>query len=58
MTNNRALVALDKAGLGLVDSYLHTKLYLADSVKMPGEIPVLDVTEIPTVQMARAVILP
>ena len=47
VVNNRALLAMGEAGLGIVDSYLHTKLYLVEQFGMPDNKPLLDVTQMP-----------
>jgi len=44
--NNQAVIAMGDAGIGLVDSYLHTKTYLASRFALPGAQPALDVTRL------------
>ncbi|MCJ8268727.1 MAG: IPT/TIG domain-containing protein, partial [Psychrosphaera sp.] len=44
--NQRALVAMGSGGLGVVDSYLHTKSYLVEQLVLPGNAPELDVAAI------------
>ncbi|PIP78450.1 MAG: hypothetical protein COW84_11870, partial [Gammaproteobacteria bacterium CG22_combo_CG10-13_8_21_14_all_40_8] len=46
--NNRVLVAMGEAGLGVVDSYLHTKAYVSEQLKLPNNHWALDVETIPT----------
>ncbi|MCW9016563.1 MAG: IPT/TIG domain-containing protein, partial [Kangiellaceae bacterium] len=44
--NNRALVALGDAGIGLVDTYLHTKMYLSQQLQLPNGHSALDIEPI------------
>src|SRR5690606_34347833 len=53
--NNQALVALAERGLGVVDTYLHTKTYLTDSIALPGNKKALDVDRVPPVVGQNAV---
>jgi len=47
--NNRAVIAMGKAGVGLVDSYLQTKTYLTSQVVLPNGQSALDVSPIDAV---------
>jgi hypothetical protein len=44
--NNQAVVAMAEGGIGFVDAYLHSKIYLSDNLVLPGGKPALDVARI------------
>ncbi|MCI2285225.1 IPT/TIG domain-containing protein [Colwellia sp. MSW7] len=44
--NNQAVIAMGDKGLGIVDVYLHSKVYLADYIALPNNKPALDVTQL------------
>ncbi|HED40633.1 MAG TPA: hypothetical protein ENJ13_09420, partial [Chromatiales bacterium] len=44
--NNRALIAMGDKGLGIVDSYLHTRIYLSNNLQLPNGVNALDVTQL------------
>ena len=49
VVNNQVLIAMAEKGLGIVDSYLHTKAYLTDSLPLPQAKKALDVEPVPQV---------
>ncbi|MBA3980014.1 MAG: hypothetical protein C0462_05360, partial [Alcanivorax sp.] len=44
---NRALVTLGSAGVGIVDTYLHTRAFLQAHMPLPGAVPALDIAALP-----------
>ncbi|HIL23215.1 MAG TPA: hypothetical protein EYG20_08035, partial [Alcanivorax sp.] len=44
---NRALVTLGSAGVGIVDTYLHTRAFLQTHMPLPGDVPALDIAALP-----------
>jgi len=44
--NNQATVAMAEQGLGFVDAFLQSKIYLSDSISLTNNKPVLDVVRI------------
>jgi hypothetical protein len=44
--NNRVVVAMGEAGLGIADTHLHSKIYLSNALAMPDDKPLLDVAPV------------
>jgi len=44
--NNQTLVAMGEKGLGVIDSYLHSKLYISDLLPISNTKPTLDVARL------------
>jgi len=44
--NNQAIIAMGEKGVGIVDAYLHSKVYLTDYITLPHNKPALDVTKL------------